>query len=205
MDAFEFITGGDAKEILAVLDRAQCKACGGTGERNDAEAGDMFHNTWVCQTCQGKGWNRQAVREIIAAVHPGGPPMTTTDTSAESVDRLAKDHETVAANHELYVMGHPHHIKTAATLRQLLSELREAREELALQKLADMGQAADQLSAARDAGFAEGIEAAKAKILEIADSRDDCKIWNDERPYVCEETTYREISDLTQPKENSNG
>lgn len=68
MDAFDFITGGDATEIIAVLENAQCKACGGTGEKNDAAPGDIFARTWVCQNCEGKGWNKQAVREIIAAV-----------------------------------------------------------------------------------------------------------------------------------------
>lgn len=68
MDAFDFITGGDAKEVLAVLKRAQCKPCGGTGERHDAAPGDIGFNSWVCAQCDGKGWNKQAVREIIAAV-----------------------------------------------------------------------------------------------------------------------------------------
>jgi DnaJ-class molecular chaperone len=70
MDAFEFITKGDAKKILAVLEKAQCKSCGGSGERNDAEPGDISFGSWVCPECDGQGWNRQAVREIIAAVDP---------------------------------------------------------------------------------------------------------------------------------------
>lgn len=70
MDAFEFITGGDAEEIIAVLCRAKCSSCGGSGERNDAGDGDMFHKTWLCKSCAGKGWNKQAVREIIAACEP---------------------------------------------------------------------------------------------------------------------------------------
>ena len=41
MDAFQFITGGDAKEIIGVLSKAQCPSCGGTGERDDAEPGDI--------------------------------------------------------------------------------------------------------------------------------------------------------------------
>lgn len=65
---FDFIAGGDAKEILAVLGKAQCRECGGTGERDDAAPGDMFSRTWVCPACEGKGWDRQALREIVAAV-----------------------------------------------------------------------------------------------------------------------------------------
>ena len=68
MDAFDFITNADAKTILDVLARAQCKTCGGSGERDDAGLGDISFDTWACQICAGKGWNRQAVREIIAAV-----------------------------------------------------------------------------------------------------------------------------------------
>ena len=68
MDAFEFITGGDANSIIDVLSRARCGKCGGSGERNDAEPGDIGFNTWVCKSCDGKGWDRQAVAEIIESV-----------------------------------------------------------------------------------------------------------------------------------------
>lgn len=67
MDAFQFITGGDAEEIIGVLSKARCPSCGGTGERDDAEPGDIGFKTWACEPCEGKGWNLQAVREIIAA------------------------------------------------------------------------------------------------------------------------------------------
>lgn len=68
--AFEFLTEGDAKEILHTLSKAQCLPCLGTGERNDAAPGDISFNSWVCPDCEGKGWNKQAVHEITAA-HKG--------------------------------------------------------------------------------------------------------------------------------------
>ena len=67
MDATEFILGGDANALLDVLSKARCKHCGGSGERNDAEPGDIGFNTWACEPCDGKGWSAQAVREIVAA------------------------------------------------------------------------------------------------------------------------------------------
>ena len=62
MDAYKFIVNGEANELLSVLAKARCKSCGGTGEW----LGDRTE--WRCSTCDGTGWNKQAVREIIAAV-----------------------------------------------------------------------------------------------------------------------------------------
>jgi hypothetical protein len=45
-----------------------------------------------------------------------------TDTSTEAVEALARDHDRVGNSPDLYVMGHPHHWKTAATLRALAAE-----------------------------------------------------------------------------------
>lgn len=70
ISAYEFITNGDAKMVLNVLGSAQCKSCGGSGERNDADLGDVSYDTWACTTCSGKGWDKQAVQEIINAVEP---------------------------------------------------------------------------------------------------------------------------------------
>lgn len=53
--------------------------------------------------------------------------MTPIDTSAEAVEALARDHQTVGDNPAEYVMGHPHHWKTAAVLLALLKERDEAR------------------------------------------------------------------------------
>jgi len=66
--AFDFIANADAKTLLKALERAQCKICDGSGESDDASLGDISFNTWECQNCGGKGWDRQAVREIIATV-----------------------------------------------------------------------------------------------------------------------------------------
>jgi hypothetical protein len=46
----------------------------------------------------------------------------TIDTSREAVERLARDHMTVGDCHKTYVMGHPHHWKTAQVLTALLAE-----------------------------------------------------------------------------------
>ena len=49
----------------------------------------------------------------------------TPDTSPEAVERLAKDHDEVGDSPDKYVMGHPHHWKTAATLRALSAALEQ--------------------------------------------------------------------------------
>lgn len=48
--------------------------------------------------------------------------MTKLDTSTEAVTALANVHQHVGDNPAKYVMGHPHHWKTADTLRSLLKE-----------------------------------------------------------------------------------
>ncbi|WP_247875319.1 dATP/dGTP pyrophosphohydrolase domain-containing protein [Ochrobactrum sp. Marseille-Q0166] len=69
----------DHAEAMQVLAKCACKVCGGTGERNDADCGDMYLNTWVCDGCDGQGWDRQAYfeafPEIRALSHPVSPDM----------------------------------------------------------------------------------------------------------------------------------
>lgn len=48
-----------------------------------------------------------------------------TDISPEAVERLAKDHDTVGNGPVKYVMGHPHHWKTAKVLRKLSARVEE--------------------------------------------------------------------------------
>jgi len=48
--------------------------------------------------------------------------VSTSDTSSEAVEQLAKVHDEVGNNPDRYVMGHPHHWKTSATLRALSAE-----------------------------------------------------------------------------------
>lgn len=48
-----------------------------------------------------------------------------TDTDKESVLNLASDHDAVAGNPDKYVMGHPHHTKTANMLRALTTRIAE--------------------------------------------------------------------------------
>lgn len=40
---------------LAQLQKSRCTTCGGTGECDDAEPGDIYYNKWVCGTCKGSG------------------------------------------------------------------------------------------------------------------------------------------------------
>jgi len=47
------------------------------------------------------------------------------------------------------------------------------------------------------AGFEAAREMAARKVLAISDRGGDMKVWKGERPYVCEETTYRAIETLT--------
>lgn len=56
--------------------------------------------------------------------------MTDIDTSAAAVEKLARDHEEVGNNPDRYIMGHPHHFKTAAMLRALRAENERLREAL---------------------------------------------------------------------------
>lgn len=56
--------------------------------------------------------------------------MTKIDTSTEAVIALANDHQHVGDNPEAYIMGHPHHWKTADTLRALLRERDDLRTKL---------------------------------------------------------------------------
>lgn len=70
ISAYDFVLGADANALLEVLSRAKCEDCGGTGERTDAEPGDISFHSWVCASCDGKGWNKQAVTEIMNAVDP---------------------------------------------------------------------------------------------------------------------------------------
>lgn len=51
--------------------------------------------------------------------------MSDIDLTPKAVERLALDHDTVGNNPDRYIMGHPHHWKTAATLRALSARLAE--------------------------------------------------------------------------------
>ena len=72
MSIVDFITSADAPTFIEVLGRCKCKSCKGSGESNDAELGDMYYQTWVCVSCDGKGWNVQAVREFVEAATKDG-------------------------------------------------------------------------------------------------------------------------------------
>lgn len=63
-----FITQGDRGTLMEMLRKARCRICDGSGDCDDAENGDMYHRSWQCAECEGKGWNTQAVEEMVAAV-----------------------------------------------------------------------------------------------------------------------------------------
>lgn len=58
----------------------------------------------------------RAMDEAFKAVFKHQPPLKVT---REVVRGLAKDHMTVASDTESFVMGGPHHVKTAQVLMEL--------------------------------------------------------------------------------------
>ena len=44
------------QEILDQIKSLACKTCYGSGELDDAEAGDIRFNTFPCKKCKGTGW-----------------------------------------------------------------------------------------------------------------------------------------------------
>ena len=87
------------------------------------------------------------------------------DTSPEAVERLANDHDTVGNDPAKYIMGHPHHWKTAKVLRKLsarVAELEAKNRELALEVISANGQALDAYDAQKAAE--QRAETAEAKL-----------------------------------------
>jgi hypothetical protein len=82
------------------------------------------------------------------------------DISPEAVERLAVDHDIVGNDPIKYVMSHPHHWKTAKTLRALSARVSEAeveRDEAQEELIAAQGQIAD----------AEAAEAALFRVYQM--------------------------------------
>jgi hypothetical protein len=46
-------------DLLEKLKEAKCGQCGGLGEVNDADPGDMYYNEWTCPKCFGSGFDSQ--------------------------------------------------------------------------------------------------------------------------------------------------
>lgn len=44
------------QEVHQYLKNHKCPECGGLGECDDAEPGDIGFNTWVCPKCNGTGF-----------------------------------------------------------------------------------------------------------------------------------------------------
>ncbi len=63
-----FLLNGDYKLLMHVFAKAKCSNCDGTGETDDAGLEDTHFKTWACKECDGQGWNRQSVIEIVNAV-----------------------------------------------------------------------------------------------------------------------------------------
>lgn len=88
------------------------------------------------------------------------------DISPEAVERLAKDHDEVADRHDELIMGHPHHCKTATTLRALSARLAEVMEERNTQR--DLCLAAEAVADEFRAKLAKAVQA----LLVYADTSD---------------------------------
>ncbi|WP_273794893.1 hypothetical protein [Brucella intermedia] len=74
-------------EAMQVMAKCACKVCGGTGERNDADCGDIYFNTWVCDGCGGKGWDRQAYFEAFPSIRALSSPANADAGKVEGDGR----------------------------------------------------------------------------------------------------------------------
>lgn len=85
----------DHHEAMRVLAGCACRSCGGSGERNDAEPGDISFRSWICTDCGGKGWNRQAYHEAF----PSSPidPSAQIEAQAAQIARLTAENERLRA------------------------------------------------------------------------------------------------------------
>lgn len=90
-----FLTECDHSAMLEVLEKTRCRVCQGSGERNDAEAGDISFSAWVCNHCGGKGWNRIAVSELVAAVDFS--PISALTPASQSGSEAARVLEVLEA------------------------------------------------------------------------------------------------------------
>lgn len=61
-------------KLRSIVNEAKCPECGGLGECNDAEPGDIFCRTWVCGECHGTGMNKSVkqVEELISSLSSAG-------------------------------------------------------------------------------------------------------------------------------------
>jgi hypothetical protein len=50
---------------LQAIENLRCTTCYGSGQCDDAEAGDIFHNTWTCTACNGTGLKPSCVHKMI--------------------------------------------------------------------------------------------------------------------------------------------
>ncbi len=62
----DFLSTRSLEKAVHALEECTCKTCGGLGECNDADDGDMYFKVWPCQNCDGTGWNPKAVEKLTA-------------------------------------------------------------------------------------------------------------------------------------------
>ena len=46
------------------IEALKCQDCGGLGEMDDSDLGDIMFNRWICQRCEGTGWQDQIERQL---------------------------------------------------------------------------------------------------------------------------------------------
>lgn len=51
----------DYEKQLKQLEKKKCKLCYGSGERDDAEPGDIYYRTFICPICKGTGLKPEMV------------------------------------------------------------------------------------------------------------------------------------------------
>ena len=79
----------DRNEAMRILSLCACKSCSGTGERHDADVGDISFNTWECTDCGGKGWDRQIYFENFprkSALEPSAARKLALEEAARAAE-----------------------------------------------------------------------------------------------------------------------
>jgi DnaJ-class molecular chaperone len=50
---------------LQAIEKLRCTTCYGSGQCDDAEAGDIVYNKWTCNTCKGTGIKPSCVHQMV--------------------------------------------------------------------------------------------------------------------------------------------
>lgn len=54
-------------KLRKIVDESKCRNCGGLGEVDDAEPGDICCNTWICGECHGTGLSK-SIQQITTSL-----------------------------------------------------------------------------------------------------------------------------------------